>query len=346
MMPDDATSFSPISLARLGISDARISRSLFRRRGPLSLTIADAPASLRYFGAAPAPSGEPGINLTCHIGHQRGRLVLPAPLIEHLLRLADRNLSLQNLGPDLVPAVLLGLLAPALEAAEAAYGSKFDIRPWRSEISAGAPALLFRCDLQGRTYEFHLIPERALLERLTHLLSALPGFQLDLPDLQARLTFSLGSAILPLREIDRLKAGDVIIPNAPTLTAGKACVVLADRWLAEAAFSAAELTLTTPLRDTRHSSMETDSMSTLTSDPQPEDINLDELPLRLTFEIGRADLPVGEIQSLAPGYVFALAREPGQSVDICVSGRRIGTGELVQVGEQLGVRLTRFGHHG
>ena len=346
MMPDDATNLSPPSLPRLGMSDAKISRLLFRRRGPLTLTIAGAETSLWYFGAAPAPSEKSGVNLTCHIGRQRGCLILPVPLIEHLLRIADRNLSLQTLGADLLPAVLLGLLAPALEAAEATYGSKFDIRPWRGALPASTPALLFQCQLQGRTYAFHLIPERALLESLTQLLSALPGFRQDLPELHAALIFSLGTAILPLRDIDRLKPGDVILPNAPPLAAGKACLVLADRWLAEAAFTTAELTLTTHLRDTRPSSMETDSMNTPTSDPRPDDISLGELPLRLTFEIGRADLPVDEIQSLAPGYVFALAREPGQSVDICVSGRRIGTGELVQIGEQLGVRLNRLGQHG
>jgi len=284
--------------------------------------------------------------MACHIGHQRGCLVLPVPLIEHLLRIANSNLALQALGADLLPAVLLGLLAPALERAEAAYSCKFDIRPWQGEIPAGAPPLLFRCDLQGRVYEFHLIPERSLLERLAQLLSAFPALRRNLPDLHTSLSFSLGSAILPLQEIDRLKPGDVIIPNAPPLAAGKAYLILADRWLAEADLAAAELTLATPLRDTRQLTMETDRMNTLTSGHQPDDINLGELPLRLIFEIGRADLPVGEIQGLAPGYVFVLAREPGQSVDICVSGRRIGTGELVQIGEQLGVRVTRLGHHG
>lgn len=346
-MPEDGAHLASIAIRRMDMGEAKLRQSLFRSRGPLSLGIADTTASLWYLGEACAPAAKSTIRLRCHIGEHGCCLILPVQMLEDVLRIADANLNLHALDHDLLPAILLGLLGADFERAETALGCGLDLAPWQEDTPVAGPTLLFRCDLRNRTYHFQLVPESSsLLERLTQILASLPHARRALPEVHAPLILSLGSAILPLREIERLKPGDVIIPTAPPLAADKAYAVLSDRWLAEAHLDATDLTLTTPLRDTRQALMETNGMSKLTSGDQVEDTTLGELPLKLTFEIGRLDLPVGELQGLAPGYVFNLARTPGQWVDICVSGRRIGTGELVQIGEQLGVRLTRLGQHG
>jgi type III secretion protein Q len=64
------------------------------------------------------------------------------------------------------------------------------------------------------------------------------------------------------------------------------------------------------------------------------------LPLQLSFEIGRVELSVGDLASLQPGYVFTLpANLEGANVTILANGRTAGHGEVVAVGETLGVRL-------
>ena len=61
------------------------------------------------------------------------------------------------------------------------------------------------------------------------------------------------------------------------------------------------------------------------------------------FEIGRRSIPLGDLMQLAPGHVFALGANPeGDVVDLVVDGRVIGTGQLVLVGEALGVRVLRL----
>ena len=77
-----------------------------------------------------------------------------------------------------------------------------------------------------------------------------------------------------------------------------------------------------------------------------EDVELDDLPIKLVFEVGRCDMTLGAVRALGPGHVFALERDPAQSVDIVANGRRIGTGQLVRVGERLGVRVLRLGQDG
>jgi type III secretion protein Q len=66
----------------------------------------------------------------------------------------------------------------------------------------------------------------------------------------------------------------------------------------------------------------------------------DNIPVSLDFDLGNLALPLGELAALKPGYVFEL---PGGldklRVVIRANGTRIGHGELVAVGDVLGVQL-------
>jgi type III secretion protein Q len=57
-------------------------------------------------------------------------------------------------------------------------------------------------------------------------------------------------------------------------------------------------------------------------------------------------MTLGELRALGPGHAFALGRDPEQSVDIVAGGRRIGSGQLVRIGERIGVRVLRLGQDG
>jgi len=71
-----------------------------------------------------------------------------------------------------------------------------------------------------------------------------------------------------------------------------------------------------------------------------EDAGARNLPVKVEFEIGRIEMSVGELSTLQPGYVFALpAHLEGANVTIRANGRVSGRGEVVAVGETLGVRL-------
>jgi type III secretion protein Q len=69
------------------------------------------------------------------------------------------------------------------------------------------------------------------------------------------------------------------------------------------------------------------------------DPDLDDLPVRLVFELGRVELSLGELQRLARGALVPLARPVDEPLDIMANGRRLGRGTLVQIGDSLGVRI-------
>lgn len=66
------------------------------------------------------------------------------------------------------------------------------------------------------------------------------------------------------------------------------------------------------------------------------------LPLPVESELGRCMMSVREILSLAPGSVIRLSRPIGSKVDLLVGGALFGSGDLVQSGKSLAVRITAF----
>jgi flagellar motor switch protein FliN len=71
--------------------------------------------------------------------------------------------------------------------------------------------------------------------------------------------------------------------------------------------------------------------------------NLDlllDVGLRVSVELGRADLTIKDVLALGPGSVIELDKLAGEPVDIYVNDRLIAKGEVVVVDENFGVRVT------
>lgn len=76
---------------------------------------------------------------------------------------------------------------------------------------------------------------------------------------------------------------------------------------------------------------------------QPGELSmLYDLSMPVAIELGRTRLSVREILSLGRGSVIQLERLAGEPIDVFVGDRRFAEGEVVVVGEQFGVRITRI----
>jgi len=90
---------------------------------------------------------------------------------------------------------------------------------------------------------------------------------------------------------------------------------------------------TSPVNDTIHA-------GDTPSEAADADALARRLPVELAFELGRTELRVGDLSALQPGYVFPLAGAlEGANVIIRANGQAVGQGEVVAVGDTLGVRL-------
>ena len=65
-----------------------------------------------------------------------------------------------------------------------------------------------------------------------------------------------------------------------------------------------------------------------------------ELPLTMTFEVGRAKMSVSNLLSLGQGSVLDLHRLVGEDLDILVNGKLIAQGEVVISNEKFCAKIT------
>lgn len=66
-----------------------------------------------------------------------------------------------------------------------------------------------------------------------------------------------------------------------------------------------------------------------------------DIPVRLSVELGRAEIALRDVVSLGRGSVIELNRNLGEALDVRVNGVLVGRGEIVVVNEErLGLRFT------
>jgi len=65
-----------------------------------------------------------------------------------------------------------------------------------------------------------------------------------------------------------------------------------------------------------------------------------DVPLHLTVELGRAQLPLAEVLALKLGSVVELDRFPGEPLDLYANGRLIAHGEIIVLNDIFGFRIT------
>jgi len=69
------------------------------------------------------------------------------------------------------------------------------------------------------------------------------------------------------------------------------------------------------------------------------DVILD-IPVTLSMEIGRTELPINSLLQLNQGSVVELDRLAGEPMDVLINGTLIAHGEVVVINEKFGIRLT------
>ena len=111
------------------------------------------------------------------------------------------------------------------------------------------------------------------------------------------------------------------------------------------------------IEDSSHMSQDSSNMSPTTPNLSPARpnmpqnnatpdaaFNIDQLPVELRIQVAQLTLTVDELNQLEPGHTLTLPVQ-GQAGDVSLiaNGRPIGRGELVMVGDQLGIRITQLG---
>lgn len=99
------------------------------------------------------------------------------------------------------------------------------------------------------------------------------------------------------------------------------------------------------LDDLTNESTEEESSSWTAMDSSTQEmISPLEVPITLSVEASRIQMNLSKLLELAPGNVLEFPVHPEQGVDLVVNGKKIGRGELVKLGDILGVKILQIGN--
>ncbi|MDK2123500.1 type III secretion system cytoplasmic ring protein SctQ [Parachitinimonas caeni] len=159
----------------------------------------------------------------------------------------------------------------------------------------------------------------------------------DWDTLSVPLRFEAGWLELKASELQGLAVQDILLPDECLIQRNQATQTLtvrvADRFAFNANLDGSRLTVIEPLRNI------------MAENPAPTDsesVPLDQLSVRISFDLGERSLTFAELRALQPGRVFDLGRDVRRAVTIRANGRPVGEGELVEVDGRVGVAVLRL----
>jgi type III secretion protein Q len=161
------------------------------------------------------------------------------------------------------------------------------------------------------------------------------GNRIPAADLPLRLFAHVGYTWLAADELAGLRPGDAVFLEHPLLTPDGELWLGQDGWGVRVRGTDTQLTVTQAFT---HLELTMSSTPTPAAGDQPTP--LEELPIRLEFDLGARTMSLGELQKLQVGQAIDLSRPLSSAVSLRVNGALVGMGELVEIDGRLGVTIT------
>ncbi|MCR4264833.1 type III secretion system cytoplasmic ring protein SctQ [Nitratireductor sp. ZSWI3] len=320
--------------------------AFYRRRMPLDLTVAGEALTVAAGGDPVGFAGDASAVIRFEIGGVDGALECPARLVDDVLASFGPETDPGALVPEHVALLLECALAEDLGALEAQLDCGIEIiSVERSPERRTEPSpLILTVGWRGESLACGLHLDDASALRLAGLLderqTRRPPLRMDIP---APVSIWKAVATMSLGELQSAAPGDVVVLDATPAGDQSALIVMADRLLARAKLNGNGCTAVSRPFPIRGSNWEWIMNQAAQPDTEKlEDSGFDALPVTVAFELGRKAMPLSEISALAPGAVVQLAGMSAEAVSILAQGKRIGEGEIVRIGEALGVRIVRI----
>lgn len=318
----------------------------YRSRSPVVFEAAGLTLKFTAALCAPASSQEPYRHIGLTVGGAAAYLAVPERLVSRIVQSYDLPPS-QALPERTIMLLLEHRFAEAIEAWEKRANLPVSLTdPGRESDSAQEPLVPLgaKLNLWGGDYwiGLHLPPDLAIV--LGKLLDAAQGkLKAEWPvpvTLVSRVAFTQ----LSLGALKRVRPGDVILADT-TAGPGRAFLVAGERLAASGVWR--DRTVVLQERPRKIASIDggawsMSSAGTFDGTPAAADAELEDIQIKVFFELGRKEVPLGELRSLIPGYVFDLNRDQRTAIDIYAGTQRVGCGEIVQINGALGVRVTRL----
>lgn len=356
-----------LRLPELTQEQVEATQQFARRRKSFTTKIGDQDLSIRPFFITDGAviEGDDRIEITFTLDGKPGVIRLPTSLANRMLETIEPGLSLNALDEESAAWALELAIKDTLEALEehAGIGVQFMNLSFVARQVSSAGYIGFHCTFGdvGRHRVFLKLDRRDTRLMDDYILSQ-PYDPIDYGNPKIDLSFQVGATRLTIEEMSSLAAGDTLLLDQTGVAKGYLNIAVGDKWRIVARLNntggiVAQTGVTEAgerddrLGESKETKTMSDNPDENPSDDAPDaheltdsapESSVDELPVKLVFELGRIDMELQDLRTVSEGYVFNIGRSLTHPVDIVVSGRRIGAGELVRVGESVGVRISRL----
>ena len=293
-------------------------------------------------------AGKP-IDIAFTLAGEMGYVTTVTPVVQRLLDRADIRVRPDKLDAELAAMVIETVLVGAIETLEKRVGGAIALLNLDTPRERTAMASLgFELRIAGAegVYPGMLHGSAALLSTIARQWSGQPMVKRDVGGLTFTLNCRVAFTDLTASALEALAVGDAMLCDRIAVPGG-AAVILAEALHATAQFDEeGYLTLSDSFHAPERYALG-DFLMTENDDGERTvqaiaETAIDDLPVRLVFEVARKDVTLDELRSLGVGAPIPLDRPASSAVQVFANGRRIGAGEMVMIGEQLGVRITQL----
>ena len=289
------------------------------------------------------------------IGDGRLAVMFDSPTIVPLLRLAGiDDDAARRMEPDLAALVIEHLLEPWFEAAEELADRPVRIagmfaegmQPGEEDPADEWAATSFELsgDLWERSACLRVSAEReggaAFLAAVCERLASAEPYRraVDTGRIPVETVLASVPAAVPMGDLRVLGPGDALVFEDDWAIGSACTVTIGDRIRFDATRDPDGIRITGGLRpapDPRDNPEETTEMS----DDSDVRARLDAIPVTVSIELARIQIPMDEISRLVDGSVLPFSDKMPDRVRLLANGRVIANGELVRIDERVGVRI-------
>jgi type III secretion protein Q len=321
----------PFRLPTLTRQDAERAKRVAAYREPIALPGAKGFSLAIGGGAEDTINPSELVQINAETGGIPFTMTAPRQLVHELVQALGASITVDDLPPDIGGLLLEASVASLLTLLENSTGQSIVLRGFQnlSRPPAGLPLTLNGPD---RSWHLHLSCDADTLEKF---LLPWPATERNLDWLPIPGRLRAGLATLDLSLLRSLRNGDVLLMDTQHDEASVLMLTVAESFCAPAAMQGASVQVLAPaVRNPKEWIM--------SAREQNDGDDLGNLPVRLAFDLGHIDVPLGALRQLNAGMVLELGRKPQDFVEISANGRKIGQGELVEIDGMIGVRIARI----
>ncbi|RWC62434.1 MAG: YscQ/HrcQ family type III secretion apparatus protein [Mesorhizobium sp.] len=335
-----------LTLESVAAAEVGALNAFYRRRAPAQITIAGKAMTIAAVWPAANPADQRLCTIAFTVAGKVARLRLPLSVVERAFAKADELVDMKRLAPTHAALLLESAFEEDLERIEGKLGERIALTSVerKDTVSEQIP-LAFVMAGNDETIDCVLnTTDAGLAVRIGRFLDEIGKARPPIPaEFPLPVCLRRGALTITLGELQSLQPGDVVLFRDAE-EERTAALIIAERLYAPVTLTAGGPQLLAAPTAIAGSNWEW-TMNQNTPPPAGqtlEESTLDELPVALAFEIGRTAMPLGDVRQLAPGAIVALTDVTEETVDIIANSKRVGRGEIVRIGENLGVRIVRM----